>query len=194
MRRKYNELFIFRELSLDVFHNCTSRTATPEEATLLVNISYNKIARLSPPSNFGTTGGLLNRPPFIRILDASHNVLSSVPKNFLDFLAPALRSLDLSYNAITGHVSDRAFSLLSVVQILSLAHNNIEDLSKPSLLSLSRLQLLDLSHNRIEVLQFGQFVGLSGLRIVNLSHNKLRSLPRDVFQVLLLSLLRKLRI
>ena len=165
---------------MDVFHNCTSRTATPDEATLLLNISYNKIVHLNPPS---TAGGLLNRPPFVRILDASHNALSVVPKNFLDFLAPALRSLDLSYNKITGSVPEDAFSLLSVVQILSLSHNNIEDMSKPSLLSLSSLQLLDLSYNRIEVLQFGQFVGLSGLRVVNLSHNKLRSLPRDVFQV-----------
>ena len=165
---------------MDVFHNCTTRTATPEEASLHLNISHNKIVHLHPPS---TTGGLLNRPPFIRILDASHNALSAVPKNFLDFLAPALRSLDLSYNAITGRVPADAFSLLSVVQILSLSRNNIEDLSKPSLLSLSSLQLLDLSYNRIEVLQFGQFVGLSGLRIVSLAHNKLRSLPRDVFQV-----------
>ena len=166
---------------MDVFHNCTSRIATPEEAPLLLNISHNKIVRLNPPS---TTGGLINRPPFIRILDASHNVLPAVPKNFLDFLAPALRSLDLSYNAITGRVKDQDFGLLSVVQILSLSHNSIDDLSKPSLLHLSSLQLLDLSYNRIEVLQFGQFVGLSGLRVVNLSHNKLRSLPRDVFEVI----------
>ena len=165
---------------MDVFHNCTIRTATPEEATLLLNISHNKIVHLNPPS---TSGGLLNRPPFIRILDASHNSMLEVPQNFLDFLAPALRSLDLSHNSITGRVHEQAFSLLGVVQILSLSHNNIEDLSKPSLLPLSSLQLLDLSFNRIKVLQFGQFVGLNGLRVVNLSHNKLRSLPRDVFQV-----------
>ena len=182
-----NSYFIFlhnRELSLDVFHNCTSISASPDESALLLNISNNKIGRLNPPSNFGTAGGLLNRPPFVRVLDASHNVLPSVPKNFLDFLAPALRSLDLSHNAITGNVKHNAFSLLSVLQILSLSHNNIENLAKPTLLHLSSLQILDLSHNRIEMLQFGQFVGLNGLRIVSLAHNRLRSLPRDVFQVL----------
>ena len=172
--------YTYRELSMDAFHNCTSRTATPDEATLLLNVSYNEIARLNPPS---TTGGLSSRPPFIRVLDASHNSLTAVPKNFLDFLAPALRSLDLSHNDISGEVKEEDFSLLSVVQILSLSHNSIKNLSKPSLLPLRSLQLLDLSHNMIEVLQFGQFVGLSGLRIVNLSHNKLRSLPRDVFKV-----------
>ena len=111
--------------------------------------------------------------------------MRSIPKNFLDFLAPALRSLDLSFNGIGGAVQAQAFSLLSVLQMLSLSHNRIESLSKPSMLHLSSLQLLDLSHNRIEVLEFGQFVGLNRLRIVSLANNRLRSLPRDVFQVLL---------
>ena len=160
-----------RTLSLDVFLNCTRQPAFP----LMLNVSFNNIRRLTPPSNFA------NRPPFVQTLDASHNSLTSIPKNFLDFLAPALRTLNLAFNRVT-EIEAPSFSLLGVLQILNLAHNNIVDMEKSSLRHLTSLQILDLSWNRIEVLQFGQLAGLSGLRSVALSHNSLRSLPRDVFQ------------
>ena len=84
-----------------------------------------------------------------------------VPKSFLEYLAPSLRSLELSYNYFTT-VEDGAFRQLSFLQVLSLSHNNILDMEKMAFHSLVRLQILDLSSNKIEVLQFGQFSGLSG--------------------------------
>ena len=120
---------------------------------------------MTPPSNFA------NRPPFVSTLDASHNSLTNVPKNFLDFLAPALRSLDLSFNRIM-EVEAASFSLLGVLQTLSLANNNIRDMEKSSLRHLASLQIIDLSWNRIEVLQFGQVAGLANLRVVSIAHNR----------------------
>ena len=76
-----------------------------------MNSSLTSLFRLTPPSNFAI------RPPFVSGLDVSHNSLTSVPKNFLDFLAPALRTLDLSFNRIS-QVEAASFSLLGVLQTL----------------------------------------------------------------------------
>ena len=112
-----------------------------------------------------------NRPPFVQTLDASHNSLTSVPKNFLDFLAPAIRALDLSFNRIS-EVESASFSLLGVLQTLSLNNNNIMDMEKSSLRHMASLQIIDLSWNRIEVLQFAQMAGLTNLRFVSIAHNR----------------------
>ena len=116
-----------RTLSLDVFVNCTRQPAFP----LILNVSHNNIRRLTPPSNFA------NRPPFVQTLDVSHNSLTSVPSKFLDFLAPALRTLNLASNRIT-EIEAQSFSLLGVLQSLNLANNNIMDMEKTSLKHMTR--------------------------------------------------------
>ncbi|XP_059082371.1 chaoptin-like isoform X2 [Tigriopus californicus] len=157
------------EFSLNSFENCTKY---PMHAMTL-NISHNLIQSLSPMNN--------DRVPFIETLDSSHNRLESVPRAFLEFLAPSLRTLDLSYNQLP-EIERVDFKQLALLQVLKVSHNQILDLAKTAFHSLTGLQILDLSSNRIEVLQFSQFMGLSGLRRIDLSNNRLRSLPRDVFQ------------
>lgn len=63
-------------------------------------------------------------PPFVRVLDASHNDLLKVPKAFLDAVSPAMLSLDLSYNKIT-EIESQAFEKLSRLQELQMSHNQV---------------------------------------------------------------------
>lgn len=150
------------EFGLGAFENCSNDLQHP----MSLNLSFNAIEVILPAPT-----EKIFVPPFIHVLDASYNRLSRIPKSFLEQIAPALRSLDLSHNRITD-VSVTDLKTLMNLQSLKLADNNIIDLQKGALKHLTGLQILDLSKNRIEVLQFGQFAGLSGLRIVNLAQNR----------------------
>jgi Leucine-rich repeat (LRR) protein len=151
-----------REFGLGSFENCSNDLMSP----MTLNISYNLLEGLSPAPIAKN-----HVPPFIHVIDASHNVLTRIPMGFLEQAAPALRTLDLSYNRITGIDGYDLKSLVSL-QELKLAANHVIDLHKAALRHLTGLQILDLSQNRIEVLQFGQFSGLTGLRRVNLAQNR----------------------
>ena len=108
------------------FENCSSNWDSP----LTLNVSFNQIQNLdSTPVDDKRRAP----PPFIRILDASHNELTSLPKNFLETLSPALLSLDLSYNRIT-EIDNAAFKRLSRLQELKLSHNQV--LSSSNLLQI----------------------------------------------------------
>ncbi|WAR26726.1 LRGUK-like protein, partial [Mya arenaria] len=107
-----------------------------------VEIPYNEITDLSPLSDL----------PYLLILNASHNKLSTV----LDFKPPRnLKEVDLSFNEI------------EVISDLS-AHHSLMKLN---------LDKLSLAHNKI-----GKMQGLNGLPIqylnlrINFSGNKIRSL------------------
>ena len=156
---QYNHL---RQFSLAAFENCSKVLVSP----MTLNISHNDIRELTP-----APAAKNHVPPFIHVIDASHNRLSVMPRAFLEQVAPALRSLDLGYNRIS-EVDKLAFRSLINLQVLRMTANNIIDMQKGALKHLTGLQILDFSRNRIEVLQFSQFAGLSGLRIVNLSHNR----------------------
>ena len=156
---QYNSL---RQFSLASFENCSKVLMSP----MTLNVSHNEIRDLTP-----APAAKNHVPPFIHVIDASHNRLRKMPRLFLEQVAPALRNLDLSYNRIEGVDNDALKALVSL-QVLRLSANNIIDLHSAALRHLTGLQILDLSRNRIEVLQFKLFAGLSGLRIVDLSHNR----------------------
>lgn len=151
-----------REFSLASFENCSVLLNSP----MMLNLSFNTIEALMP-----APAAQKFVPPFVHVIDVSHNGLTRIPADFLDQVAPALRRLILSFNRITD-VSHHDLKSMLNLQELGLASNSIIDLQKGALRQLTGLQILDLSRNRIEVLQFGQFAGLTGLRIVNLAHNR----------------------
>ena len=111
-----------REFSLEAFDNCSINWDNP----LTLNISFNLIQALNSD---GLDDKRRSPPPFVRILDASHNDLAQVPKNFLESLSPALLSLDLSHNRL-AEVDNSAFKRLSRLQELKLSHNQVKNSQK----------------------------------------------------------------
>ena len=65
-----------------------------------------------------------------------------VPRAFLEFLAPSLRTLDLSHNRLT-EIDRSAFKQLSLLQVLKIADNSVMELSKTAFHSLTGLQVLE---------------------------------------------------
>ena len=106
-----------REFSLQVFENCSTNWDSP----LTLNVSYNRIQSLD---SFPVDDQRRSLPPFVRILDGSHNEIVQLPKNFLENLSPALLSLDLSYNRIS-EIDNSAFKRLARLQELKLSHNQV---------------------------------------------------------------------
>ena len=77
---------LLSEFSLAAFENCSNQLNSP----MMLNISYNRLERLEPAPKVK-----IFIPPFIHVLDASHNMLTNIPMSFLEQVAPALRRLDI---------------------------------------------------------------------------------------------------
>ncbi|XP_045497579.1 chaoptin-like [Colias croceus] len=148
-----------------------------DDAQLSVNASYNRIASL--------IGG---RDAHIRVLDLSHNLLESIPRNFFDALGAHVKQLYLSHNRIM-HIESYTFSSLIKLDILHLQNNSISALRRRAFFEMNSLQILDLSHNSISQLLVEQFHNLRQLRHLKLNSNVLRALPRDIFKNTLLEYL-----
>lgn len=153
--------------SLSAFLNVTS-----DRLPMTLNISYNQIADIFA----GDTGTTV----FMQVLDVSHNFLSEVPVNFLQFVSTSLSRLYLGHNHI-GHLDSHAFGNLKNIELISLENNEISSIMPGAFDRYSRLQIVNLAHNRIHHLQPDQFARLFNLRIVDLSHNAIRSFHKTVF-------------
>ena len=114
----------------------------------------------------------------LQVLDASCNLLVSIPDNLLSNLQ-SLTVLDLSRNHITSvpyTVGD-----LHCCKELCLAHNDLVALPH-TIAYMNHLQLLDVGHNRIAKMATDMFAGgLRGtLQVLRINNNQLDRLPRDV--------------
>ena len=118
------------EFSLEAFVNCTRYPMHP----LTLNVSHNRIVHLNPPP----IGAIFFRTPLIGYLDAGSNRLRRIPVQFLERLAPALRTLDLSRNRI---VSVDHLGQLEMLQKLIISRNHVMDLGKTAFHSLTSLQV-----------------------------------------------------
>ncbi|KAM4017751.1 leucine-rich repeat-containing G-protein coupled receptor 4 [Anomaloglossus baeobatrachus] len=85
-----------------------------------------------------------------------------------------LRSLDLSYNEIASLTGLKGCSLLEEV---SLQHNQITEVQNESLQSLTSLRMLDLSRNAISRIHGDAFSTLTSISRLDLSFNQLSSFP-----------------
>ncbi|KAK7069739.1 hypothetical protein SK128_028229, partial [Halocaridina rubra] len=85
--------------------------------------------------------------PHLRILDVSHNQITSLPQTF--HLLLHLRELNISYNKL--RTVPETVTRLSKLQVLNIAHNNITELSY-SFSKLKNLTKLNVSYNNIRAL------------------------------------------
>ena len=156
-------------------------------SVLHVDMSHNLIASLSPRD--------LSVYRHLRVLDLSHNMLNDLdPDTFHDL--QSLTSLDLSHNSlhhlhsstlhglVNLHTLDLSHNTLTHIDLhtvlgdltslthLSIHHNQLTELSLPSL---PRLSTLDLSHNNLTSLPaVPAALGLPSLRTLNLSDNNIQ--------------------
>ena len=99
-----------------------------------LELQHNRIVHLNPPP----IGAIFFRTPLIGYLDAGSNRLRRIPVQFLERLAPALRTLDLSRNRI---VSVERLGQLEMLQKLIISRNHLMDLDKTAFHSLTSLQV-----------------------------------------------------
>lgn len=80
----------------------------------------------------------------LRVLSASHNLLSSLPSNLQNF--QALHTLDLSHNLIEDSIPS-TFGRMSNIRYAHLQYNLLQGDVPPEVIGISRIRILDLSHN-----------------------------------------------
>ncbi|XP_054258607.1 chaoptin-like [Macrosteles quadrilineatus] len=139
---------------------------------MTLNISHNRI----------TDVYCTYKKPFMKLksLDLSHNAIQDIPSELLQLLSGYLRTLYLGNNKIGG-LSPNVFNNLSL-QVLTLNHNNIDELRRGTFFGLHELQILNLSFNKIKFLQSGLFSNLTRLRVLRLAHNHLKSVTAKMFE------------
>ncbi|XP_068178925.1 leucine-rich repeat-containing G-protein coupled receptor 4 [Antennarius striatus] len=106
-------------------------------------------------------------------LTLSGTKISSVPASLCEDLK-LLRTLDLSYNEITGLPALQGCVRL---QEISFQHNHIRQIDRDTFQGLSALRLLDLSRNEIQIIHRDAFLTLTSLTNLDLSMNSLTALP-----------------
>ena len=105
-----------------------------------------------------------------------NNQLKGIPATILK--PPNVRLLDLSYNLLT-HVGEGSFGGLNFLQSLYLAGNSIISVENNSFPG--TLTLLDMGSNEFEFLDEEQFSNMGSLVTLNLRRNSISSLPELVF-------------
>nr|XP_023026888.1 chaoptin [Leptinotarsa decemlineata] len=148
-----------------------------------VNVSYNKLKDLlvNVPMSFESSAGLGSVHSNIKILDLSHNNISSISKQFFRPVDLSLTHLYLSHNHILNATKD-VFGNLRHLQWLDISHNGMYEMDFDMFRNTRKLQVLIASHNHIADVPSDLFRFLTYLRLVDLSHNRLRSLPDNLFR------------
>jgi Leucine-rich repeat (LRR) protein len=95
-----------------------------------------------------------------------------------------LRSIDLSFNAITLIYED-SFINLPVLEILNLSNNQISELPNNLFQNLQTLKEIDLSNNQISELPNNLFQNLQTLKEIDLTNNQISIIHNNLFQNLL---------
>lgn len=95
-----------------------------------------------------------------------------------------LRVLDLSHNELTSLPENWTIAKMRRLQQLNLEHNNITDISGEALAGLPSLRIFNISHNQLEMLPSGLFAGARDFQEIHLQHNRLYDLPRGLFHKL----------
>ncbi|XP_057660248.1 chaoptin isoform X3 [Diorhabda carinulata] len=153
-----------------------------------VNISHNNLRNLvvNIPSSFegavcSFCQGIGSVHSNIKILDLSHNNISSISKQFFRPVELSLTHLYLSHNNMLNASRD-VFGSLRHLQWLDISHNGMYEMDFDMFRNTKKLQVLIASHNKIADVANDLFRFLNNLRIVDLSHNRLRALPDNLFR------------
>ncbi|KRT80569.1 hypothetical protein AMK59_7610 [Oryctes borbonicus] len=148
-----------------------------------VNVSHNKIKELSVNFSFtfsheSGVGGLHSN---IKVLDISHNNITSISKQYFQPAVLSLTHLYLSHNKIANATKD-VFGNIPHLQVLDVSHNQLVEIDFDTFRNTKNLQVLYISHNNIVEVSNDLFRSLLKLRIVDFSNNNLRSLPDNLFR------------
>lgn len=138
----------------------------------------NSITSLTASGNWPKTNlTFLNHMTQLRKLVLTRNYIQTIDRSMPFYLLENLEYLDLSYNKFTD--IDELFifeTMPNNVTFISVAYNDITELSDGVFDDLTSLRELDLSHNRISELSAEVFNNLTMLETLNLNNNTITSL------------------
>lgn len=140
----------------------------------LVNLTENQITW----PNFHKTA----KSKSLKSLDLSHNKLGELPLMCMECHKPSfpnLQTLNIGYNRIYA-ISAANVRCLHNLQNLTLSGNTISEITKFSLLRITKLRYLDISDNKANLTIQGQVFN-SNLSFVNLSYSNIRSIDTSAF-------------
>ncbi|CAH0395861.1 unnamed protein product [Bemisia tabaci] len=143
-----------------------------------LNISYNEIRQLK--ANNSLTQRELMFHSNVKILDLSHNNVSSIAHGYFRPIESSITHLYLSHNSLLNATRDN-FGNMPHLQWLDLSANLISEIDFDSFKNTRKLQILYLGYNQLTDIPSELFRSLSNLRVVDFRSNKLRSLPDSLF-------------
>lgn len=144
------------------------------------NLPNLEILSLTKSRIYGISAKAFSSMTKLRHLDLSHNDITNIHEEAFSGLYQ-LTYLDLSYNKISK--LDRIFYQLRLLDFLSLAWNNLDDLWTGMFRSQLKLQILILDGNRFNALHSYSFQGLQNLLNLSFSNCHLSHMPQDFFGI-----------
>ena len=122
-------------------------------------------------------------------LDLSYKKIKTLPTDISKKLIPVvdaknkpIRTIDLSFNIISGTVKKGTFEGITKVEHIKITNNKISHVEPHAFDKLQSLQWVHLSHNNINKLKAETFSHLTGLWGVKLDHNKISNFGAAVLE------------
>lgn len=110
----------------------------------------------------------------IKILNASHNLITTIPKGTFPKLYE-LHTIDLSHNNLSS-IFNSVFQPLFSLRLLNLSHNSLESIKPSTFGTLPSLLEIDLSFNQLKEVARGSLARLTTTRKLSLRGNRIKSL------------------
>lgn len=110
----------------------------------------------------------------LKILNVSHNAITSIPKNTFPKLYE-LHTIDISHNNLTT-IANAVLQTLFSLRTLNLSYNAMEVIRSPVFGTLPTLLDMDLSNNQLVSIEKRALTKLSSLRSLTLENNMLQEL------------------
>ena len=123
--------------------------------------------------------GLFKNLNKLEVINLSRNEIDAIKQHFIGLRN--LKELQLSYNKISGCLTDQMFNGLLNLTKIDLSYNLINKLNDKIFNGLVNLKSIDLSHNQIERIE-KPFENLVSLNSVNLSDNEIDQISQDAFK------------
>ncbi|XP_054835046.1 amphoterin-induced protein 1 [Eublepharis macularius] len=123
----------------------------------------------------------LHLPPYVAVLDLSHNNLTQVKAEWAPSQLPHLHSLLLNHNRLS-FISVEAFNNLPHLKYLDLSSNSIASLGENLFSKLKELEVLLLYNNKISKIDHTAFEEMASLQKLYLSHNVISRFPLELIK------------
>ena len=143
---------------------------------LTLDMSHNLLQslRTNRTTSYPTSSNIMR-------LDLSHNNISSVEVAFFHPVQNVLKTLNLSYNALT-QINPESLGHIRKLHSIDLSHNLLMNIEQGTFFASKKLQDVYLHNNALSDLNPGLFGNHRQLKVVDLSRNLLTSLPEQLFQ------------